>query len=228
MKKQPVNNFLPVTLLAESLPSILSLPLVGDRLCLDFINTIDWRLTPAKRRDALLSYSELLAFALRSNGISSEQYGELSRRALLAPHEAEAAFIEARSFRDSLTALIDAMAGSPSSPPRPDPIEAALAALRLVHEKSRQSERLQWREGCLSLAANPEAEGLDYPWLVIVRDAVQLLSSPEASRLRICAAEGCGRAYLDSSKNGSRRWCSMKLCGNRAKSERFRSRGFGQ
>jgi predicted RNA-binding Zn ribbon-like protein len=38
--------------------------------------------------------------------------------------------------------------------------------------------------------------------------------------VRVCAAEDCGWLFLDTSKNHTRRWCSMKSCGNRAKARR--------
>ncbi len=43
-------------------------------------------------------------------------------------------------------------------------------------------------------------------------------------RLKLCAAESCAWAYYDTSKNRSRRWCSMDVCGNREKTRTFRER----
>ena len=43
-------------------------------------------------------------------------------------------------------------------------------------------------------------------------------------RLKLCASPGCGYAFLDTTKNGSRRWCDMSACGNRQKVRSFRSR----
>jgi predicted RNA-binding Zn ribbon-like protein len=44
------------------------------------------------------------------------------------------------------------------------------------------------------------------------------------SRLKACAADDCGWAFYDSSKNRSGHWCSMRVCGNRAKARQFRQR----
>lgn len=44
------------------------------------------------------------------------------------------------------------------------------------------------------------------------------------SRLRACRRDDCRWAYYDRSKNGSRAWCSMTTCGNRAKAQRRRAR----
>ena len=59
-----------------------------------------------------------------------------------------------------------------------------------------------------------------------MRDAVDLLTdADDCKRVRQCeSAQGCGWIFLDSTKGGTRRWCDMKVCGNRAKVRRFRSR----
>jgi len=51
----------------------------------------------------------------------------------------------------------------------------------------------------------------------IARDAVDLYSSPLAERVRICEANDCGLLFVDASRPGTRRWCSMDWCGDRAK-----------
>ena len=51
----------------------------------------------------------------------------------------------------------------------------------------------------------------------VARDAIELFSSPLADRIRICAADDCGLLYVDTSRPGTRRWCSMEWCGDRAK-----------
>jgi predicted RNA-binding Zn ribbon-like protein len=59
---------------------------------------------------------------------------------------------------------------------------------------------------------------------MLARDAIDLFSSPLASRIRVCAAPDCGLLYLDQSRTGSRRWCSMQRCGTRAKVRTHRAR----
>jgi hypothetical protein len=58
----------------------------------------------------------------------------------------------------------------------------------------------------------------------LARDAVDLFGGPLARRIRVCAAENCGLLLVDTSRAGRRRWCSMELCGNRAKIRAHRSR----
>lgn len=59
----------------------------------------------------------------------------------------------------------------------------------------------------------------------IAREAVELLGGPARARIRTC--EGCPLLFLDLSRSGARRWCSMSGCGNRAKARAFRERGRG-
>jgi predicted RNA-binding Zn ribbon-like protein len=225
--ENPAKPVLMVTPQTNQLPPIVQLPLAGDRLCLDFVNTIDWRLRPEKYRDTLLAYSDLLAFALRLNIISTDIYTELSELALKEPHEAERSTADARAFRDALATVIDDIAGTPAQAPKGGPQQEALAIIDAARRRAHETETLSWDRGRLILVHHPEEERFDRPWLIIVRDAEELLRSSRTSRIRVCAADGCGWAFLDTSKNGARRWCSMKLCGNRAKAERFRNRSTG-
>ena len=54
----------------------------------------------------------------------------------------------------------------------------------------------------------------------IIKSAADLLVSPELKRVKQCADDACGWLFMDKSRNNSRRWCSMKDCGNRAKAHR--------
>nr|BFE57035.1 ABATE domain-containing protein [Dactylosporangium thailandense] len=58
---------------------------------------------------------------------------------------------------------------------------------------------------------------------LVARDALDLVASPAVQRIRECADPACDALFLDGSRPGSRRWCSMDSCGNRAKKQRRRS-----
>jgi predicted RNA-binding Zn ribbon-like protein len=58
----------------------------------------------------------------------------------------------------------------------------------------------------------------------VARDAVDLLGGPLAGRIRECAAQDCALLFLDTSRAGRRRWCSMTTCGARAKMAAYRAR----
>jgi predicted RNA-binding Zn ribbon-like protein len=58
----------------------------------------------------------------------------------------------------------------------------------------------------------------------IARDAVDLLSGPLAGRIRECGAPDCALLFVDTSRPGSRRWCSTEACGNRVRTHAYRQR----
>jgi predicted RNA-binding Zn ribbon-like protein len=60
--------------------------------------------------------------------------------------------------------------------------------------------------------------------VTLAREAVQLLGGREASRIRQCRSPTCTIFFVDNSRKGDRRWCSMSACGNKAKVAEFRQR----
>ena len=56
----------------------------------------------------------------------------------------------------------------------------------------------------------------------VARDAIDLLSGPLIARVRSCAGPDCTILFIDTSRPGTRRWCSMEVCGNQAKSAGLR------
>ena len=58
----------------------------------------------------------------------------------------------------------------------------------------------------------------------IARDAIDVLTKTDPSRIKLCADPTCRGLFVDESRPGKRRWCSMNFCGNRAKSRTFARR----
>ena len=58
----------------------------------------------------------------------------------------------------------------------------------------------------------------------VARDAIDLVTGPYRDRIKACAQDDCRVLFLDASRSGRRRWCSMDRCGSRAKGETFRRR----
>ncbi|WP_067968983.1 CGNR zinc finger domain-containing protein [Nocardiopsis trehalosi] len=58
----------------------------------------------------------------------------------------------------------------------------------------------------------------------LAREAIDLLTGPLAGRIRECASDDCPLVFVDSSRPGQRRWCSMERCGNRHKLRALRAR----
>jgi predicted RNA-binding Zn ribbon-like protein len=59
---------------------------------------------------------------------------------------------------------------------------------------------------------------------MLAQAASELMASTALDRLRACGSETCRWLFLDTSKNHTRRWCDMKICGNRMKARRFSAR----
>lgn len=79
----------------------------------------------------------------------------------------------------------------------------------------------------IRLTAEGTAErvgGLDAVLATLARSAIELVTGPLVHSIKECAAEECTRLYVDRSRRGSRRWCDIRWCGNRAKAASFRAR----
>ncbi|MFC9972033.1 CGNR zinc finger domain-containing protein [Spirillospora sp. NPDC127200] len=124
-----------------------------------------------------------------------------------------------------------AESGLPAVPGAREPLVTARAALRaalggddgpLNDVLARGARRPLLRDGLPA-----EELVLDSPeWLpawVAAADLVRLRGE-RAERIRKCANPACVLWFYDISKNGSRRWCSMEVCGNRAKTDRYQQR----
>lgn len=193
--------------------------LSGGSLCLDFANTWGDRERPAT--DLLGSLDQVLAFARQTGLLEAREADALARRARMDPQAADAALVLARASREAIYALCSELAAG--RPPRAAPLDAfnlalagALPHLRLVAGGA--GLRWGWEGAGESLAA---------PLWPILRSAAELLASPEAGRIRECGGTQCTWLFLDRSRAGTRRWCSMTSCGNRAKARRHYHKGAG-
>ena len=70
----------------------------------------------------------------------------------------------------------------------------------------------------------PIARGVDGAIGTILAVAFAAMAEGSWSRLKVCPEETCRVAFFDHSKNRSRRWCSMEVCGNRTKVRSYRQR----
>lgn len=58
----------------------------------------------------------------------------------------------------------------------------------------------------------------------LAREMIELLSGLLSERIRECASDNCPLVFVDTSRPGARRWCSMERCGNRHKLRALRAR----
>jgi predicted RNA-binding Zn ribbon-like protein len=190
--------------------------LSGGALCLDFANTIDGRPT-ARPLEHLETYADLVAWAEQAGAFTAEEARRLRRAAERRPKQAQAVLRRARALREGLFRAFSAVAAGERAPAGAlDRLNAALGAALRGPEiaVTPRGYALRW----------PRTESLDAVLGLVARSAAALLVSEERPRVRECASSACAWLFLDHSRNGSRRWCDMTVCGNRAKARRHRQR----
>ncbi|MER6476114.1 CGNR zinc finger domain-containing protein [Streptomyces filamentosus] len=173
-------------------------PLTGEPLSLDLLNT---RWMEEGERQDLLTGTDGLAVWLAANGLG----GRFAADAATLAHT--------RTAREALKDLAD----RPGDPEAAAGLDAVLehGRIRAVLTAEGPGERTEF--------ADP-AWG---PAWTAARDYLELLrTAPD--RIRTCAHEACILHFLDTSRNGTRRWHSMATCGNRAKASRHYARSKDQ
>jgi len=181
-------------------------------LCLDFTGTQYWRgSTPPT--ETLHGFDDLLAWC-GGNGMP----GEVVTMWREHPALADAAFREAIDLRESAFQVFSAAAAA-IAPPTADMerLNAALAAAPARTRLQRIETGFAWRIDRLETSVS----ALLAP---VLWSAGDLLTGGRLERVRQCANPKCRWLFLDDSKSGTRRWCAMSMCGNRAKAHRHYQR----
>ncbi|MFD9680058.1 CGNR zinc finger domain-containing protein [Rhodococcus sp. NPDC059969] len=71
-----------------------------------------------------------------------------------------------------------------------------------------------------STGDNPVRDALS----IVAADAIAILGGPDRDRVKACQGDGCTGLYVDTSRGNNRRWCSMNICGNKAKKSAMTAR----
>jgi predicted RNA-binding Zn ribbon-like protein len=194
----------------------------GGRLCLDFANTVNGRLTSSPE-DLLAAVEDLAVWGRRMGLLSEVDAATFVDAASASPREAAVAHARAVDLREDLYGVFVAIATGerpPASQVRSlmDIYRASLASAELV---AGTDGPWQWQPSATD-------DPLQLVWLVwpVIHSALDLLTSVDLPRLRRCAGadRGCAGLFVDETRNGIRRWCSMDGCGSRAKMRRLYAR----
>lgn len=199
--------------MSEPKRSLESLELVGGVLCLDFANTINSRREP--EHDYLLTYSDIVEWAGKVEILSVQQVKSLKQLETQDVRKAERALEKGQNAREVIYRVFSAVANK--SEPKEDDFMAIThlyeeAIANGQHVRIDQHYEIAWK-------ADEMFDAFLWP---IVSSAESLLLSKELSRVKECP--NCGWLFLDTSKNQSRRWCSMNTCGARDKMRRYHKR----
>lgn len=192
-------------------------PAASAGLCLDFANTLCWRGSDPPR-EALRSLDDLLAWCGSAGVQASPGIDRLGSWWSVHPRPARAAFAEAVALREAIYRIfsVAASSGEPAGVDL-DQLNHALAAAPARTRLGRSGGEFAWQVE----QAAPSAAALLAP---VLWSAGDLLTQPALQRVRQCANDKCLWLFLDDSKSGTRRWCSMSVCGNRAKAHRHYQR----
>lgn len=199
----------------ETWDHIAGMRVVGGNVALDLANTMHDEFGGEPDFDHLGDYGDLVAWSVRVGLVSEGSAGRLLEIADRRPSEAEAAHARVLATRDLLYEVFGAVAVGER--PSPEGLEAlrreegeAISEARLVPVGGRFA--WEW----------PDGEYLGRMRYPVVHAAVELLTRGPLDRLKTCAA--CPWLFLDESKNRSRRWCSMEVCGTDEKVRRYLAR----
>lgn len=211
---QPVKCVLMQTPIALPPGAVRPLEIVAGHLALDFANTVDDPYGPG-RVDHLASYPLTLTWSSRVGLISDDQTERLDQIAAQRPEAAAAALDSIHRLRGIIESTFTDLVTEPAS------AERHWAALRPYMLES--TTRVELRRSATAYELTwPDTDDLGAIMWPLAQSALDLLRSPELRRLKRCAA--CPWLFLDGSKNGSRRWCTMNICGTDEKIRRYVSR----
>ena len=187
------------------------------KLCLEFVNTVAWRNT-AVPEERLPSAQAVADWCAAAGLIGARERSRLAAALAEAP-AADALYRTALGFRDATYRLLRArIDGKPGAAADFAALNTVIAAMPRRQVLAPGPEGIGWHD------ADRPASALDM-LAPLVWSAADLLSGPRAERVKQCAdPKGCGWLFLDESRTGTRRWCSMGDCGNRAKARRHYER----
>jgi predicted RNA-binding Zn ribbon-like protein len=186
---------------------------VGNQLALDFLNT---KLILAGETKEMLPDTEALGRWLMAAGVVSTQKQKHRARKWVGTRKAEGFLKDLLAFRERLRAVVVRReSGSPVS-------DGFVAEVNSLLERHPSVIAVRRKGGELDKEVVFEPANPEDVWAPIAMAVAELLSDVPARRVRKC--ESCIVQYYDSSKKGSRRWCSMSICGNKVKVAAYQRR----
>jgi predicted RNA-binding Zn ribbon-like protein len=194
----------------------MAFELIAGHPALDFVNTLDWRFGGKSPEELLKSYGHLLEFAEQSKVLTAVQARRLERAG--AASSGAQALASCREFREALAEVFYAGLDARS------PSAAARETLERYIQAARGRQKLNWRQSPRLEWEWPDSDrDARLPLWALAIGASELMTSETVDRLRACDNPECRWLFLDTSKNHTKRWCDMRLCGNRMKARRFKA-----
>lgn len=189
--------------------TIDELELTGGDPALDFVNTVETRASDPL--ELLRTYRDLVDWTARVGLVDARTARFLRRFA------DDKVLARAIALREAAYEVLVAVAVEHAPPSK--------KALAVINAEVADAERggLVFDGGMFTFQPPPPDALL--PLHLVARALTDLLTSPRLHRVGRCEGVGnCGWLFLDTTKNHSRRWCSMAACGSRAKMRRYYGR----
>jgi len=185
----------------------------GNHLAIDFTNTVGDR--GGDRGEHLKTFGDIVAWAEARGVISRSAAAALRQKADADPDGANRAWRSALAFREALYNILAAASSNRRARP------ADLAVVNDHVADTFKGAALAQAGERFSLETRAE-EWLDPVLRPVTRAAVDLRTTDELAKVGRCADGECAWLFLDTTRSRSRRWCDMRVCGNRSKVRRFR------
>lgn len=193
---------------------VTDLEIVTDVLCLNFINTADWHATDHPS-EYLERPEDFVLWCFHVGLINRVQVEILRNKVFLDLNRWKSFLTRVIRLREILYRIFFLWVKKRTVD------KSDLTSFNSFFTGSMRYARIQKNpEGFIITFPEPE---IDFRHLLhpIVQSTLNLLTSEKLNLIKQCADPMCGWFFIDSSKNRSRRWCSMKDCGNRTKARRF-------
>lgn len=176
----------------------------GGWLCLDFTNTVSSR-KPATGDEYLRTWDDFRIWVRRAGVFSPEEWQVWNRLP-------ESNIEEVRALREALFILFEHYARTGAL--HPAHLDTLNAFLHEVYPHTKLCLKKEGLSRGLESAPHPEK-----PLWLIALSAEALLLGDRLPRVKSC--DNCGWLFLDTSKNGGRRWCNMQTCGSQMKAKAY-------
>ena len=169
-------------------------------------------------KEHLHQYRDLLIWSRQVGSLPLRRFRSLARLARSHPRKADAVLERARELREATFRIFFSLAHRAAPDARDLTTINRELGRGLAHAQvERSGSGFQW-------SWQGESDSLETPLWPIVRSVADLLTSSDHERVLVCASDDCEWLFLDRTKNRARRWCEMKVCGNRAKVREHRKR----
>ncbi len=190
--------------------------MIGGNAALDFVNTVSrWRDEPT---DQLGDASGFARWVRVAGLLDDDDQKVLEAEISGDPKIAAAFYKDAARLREAMYRIFTAAASGERAS------DEDLETLNRWQVRAAKHCQIQHEGGVFRRRCTEDAPAQERAMRVIFDAAEDLLLNGRLDRLRTCGGDHCEWMFLDLSKNGKRRWCSMATCGNEHKVKQFRKR----